>query len=143
MIKSLGKLQFEGVLIYIHTLISTSIIQAAETMYNVTEQELMALELIEKSDLWEVFGTKKSCPDYLLYLEISLYPARYQVHQKTLNFQQHILHQPNESLLYRIFKVQKENKTKGDWVSSVTELVNKYELKLNMKHTEKTIDYKY
>ena len=32
-----------------------------------------------------------------------------------------------------MYKAQRENPTKGDWVSSVTELVEKYDLKLNMK----------
>ena len=111
----------------------TSILYAAETMYNVTEQELRALESIEESVLQEVFVTKRSCPKRLLYLEIGLYPARYQVHRQMLNILQYILHQPPESLLYRMYQTQKENPTKGDWVSSVKELVESYDIDLTLK----------
>ena len=133
MIESLGPYRFEGALIYIHTLIRTSILYAAETMYNVTEQELRALEQIEESVLQEVFVTKRSCPKRLLYLEICLYPARFQVHRQMLNFLQYILQQPTESLLYSMYTEQQKNATKGDWVSSVTKLVDQYEIKLTMK----------
>ena len=119
MIESLGPYRFEGALIYIHTLIRTSILYAAETMYNVKEQELRALEQIEESVLQEVFITKRSCLKHLMYLDIGLYPARYQVHRQMLNFLQYILQQPSGSLLYRMFTVQQENPTKGDWVSLV------------------------
>ena len=67
MIEGLGPFRFEGALIYIHTLIRTSILYAAETMYNVTEQELRALESIEESVLQEVFVTKRSCPKRFFY----------------------------------------------------------------------------
>ena len=136
MIDGLGPFRFEGALIYIHTLIRTSILYAAETMYNVTEKELRALESIEESVLQEVFVTKRSCPKRLLYLEIGLYPARFQVHRQMLNFLQYILHQPIESLLYRMYKIQKENPSKGDWVSSVTELLETYNINLTLKQIQ-------
>ena len=47
MVEGLGPFRFDGALKYIHTLIRTSILYAAETMYNVTESELKALESIE------------------------------------------------------------------------------------------------
>ena len=133
MIENLGPYRFEGALIYIHTLIRTSILYAAETMYNVKEQELRALEQIEESVLQEVFITKRSCLKHLMYLDIGLYPARYQVHRQMLNFLQYILQQPSGSLLYRMFTVQQENPTKGDWVSLVKKLVGQYDINLNME----------
>ena len=144
MVEGLGPFRFEGALIYIHTLIRTSILYAAETMYNVTESELRALESIEESVLTQVFVTKRSCPKHLLYLEIGIFPARYQVHRQMLNFLQYILQQPKESLLNRMFMVQQEHPTKGDWVSTVTNLLNKYEIILTLQQIKemKTTLYK-
>ena len=133
MVEGLGPFRFEGALIYIHTLIRTSILYAAETMFNVTESELRALESIEESILTKVCVTKRSCPKRLLYLELGMYPARYQIHRQMLNFLHYILQQPTESLIYRIFKVQQKHPTKGDWVSSVTKLIDKYEILLNLQ----------
>ena len=73
MVKGLGPFRFEGALTYIHTLISTSILYAAETMYNVRETELRALESVEESVLTQVFVTRRSCPKHLIYLEIGIF----------------------------------------------------------------------
>ena len=83
-------------------------------MYNLTEQELRALERIEESVLQAVFQTKRSCPRHILYLESGMIPARYQVHRQMINFLQYLLTQPSESLLNRMYMTQKENPSKGD-----------------------------
>ena len=49
-----------------------------------------------------------------------------------LNFLQYILIQPNESLMLRMFEVQKKHPTKGDWVSNVNELLKIYNIELTM-----------
>ena len=49
-----------------------------------------------------------------------------------MNFLQYILHQPTNSLMYRMFEVQQENPTKGDWASSVKELIQVYQIKLTI-----------
>ena len=102
LIKNLGPYTFKGALIYIQSLIRTSILYSAETMYSLSESELRAIERIEESALQKVFKTKRSCPRHLLYLESGMYPARNQIHRQMLNFLHYILQQPSESLLHRI-----------------------------------------
>ena len=92
------------------------------------KKELHAIESIEESAIQKSLKTKRSCPKHILYLESGIYPARYIIHRKMLSFLKYILNQPNDSILYRMFKVQKENPTKGDWVSSVEELLKIYEI---------------
>ena len=55
-----------------------------------------------------------------------------------LNFLQYILIQPNESLMLRMFEVQKKHPTKGDWVSNVKELLNMYTIDLIMAEIKNT-----
>ena len=68
------------------------------------------------------------CPKHILFLESGIYPAMYIIHRKMMNFLQYILHQPSNSLMYQMFEVQQENPTKGDWVSSVKELIQVYQI---------------
>ena len=138
LIQNMGPFTFEGALIYIQTLIRNSILYASETMYNVLETEWRALEQIEESVLLKVFKTKRSCPRDLLYLETGMYPARYQVHRQMLNFLQYILQQPSESLLHSMLQAQMKNPSKGDWVSTVKELLKKYQIKLDMIEIKNT-----
>ena len=82
LIKNLGPYTYKGALIYIQSLIRTSILYAAETMYSVNENEMRAIERIEESALQKIFKTKRSCPRHLLYLESGMYPARNQIHRQ-------------------------------------------------------------
>ena len=71
-----------------------------------------------------------------------MYPARYQVLRQMLNFLQYILQQPSESLLHSMLQAQMKNPSKGDWVSTVKELLKKYQIKLDMieiKNTKQSI----
>ena len=99
---------------------------------------------IEESVLTQVFVTKRSCLKHLTYLELGIFPARYQVHRQMLNVLQYILQQPKESLLYRMFMVHNKHPTKGDWVRTVTDLLNKYEIRLTLQQIKemKTTLYK-
>ena len=132
LIKPLGPYTFECALIYIKSLIRNSILYAAEAMCTVKETHYRALESIEESVMVRVFRTLKSCPRHLMYLEVVLVPARYQVHRQVLNYLHYILQQPKNSLLYRIFETMRINPTKGDWASFAMGLIQKYELKLNL-----------
>ena len=83
-------------------------------MYNLSEAELRAIKAIEESAIQKVLKTKRSCPKHILYLESGIYPARYIIHRKMLNFLKYILDQPTNSLMHRIFEVQQKSPTKGD-----------------------------
>ena len=96
LIKPLGPYTFECALIYIKLLIRNSILYASEAMCSIKEAHYRALESIEESVLIRVFKTLKSCPRHLMYLEVGLVPARYQVHRQVLNYIQYILQQPRD-----------------------------------------------
>ena len=136
LIKPLGPYTFECALIYIKSLIRNSILYPSEAMCSIKETHYRALESIEESVLVRVFKTLKSCPRHLMYLEVGLVPARYQVHRQVLNYLHYILQQPKSSLLYRIFERMRTNPTKGDWASFAIELLEKYELKLNINEIQ-------
>ena len=57
MIKNLGKYTFEGGMISINSLLRSSILFAAETMYNITEIEYRKIERIEMEMLRKLFKT--------------------------------------------------------------------------------------
>ena len=132
LIEPLGPYTFEGANIYIHSLLRSTILYAAEAMNNVKEAEYRALESIEESVLTQVFHTKRSCPKHLLYLEAGIVPARYQVQRQVLVFLQYIVQQPTNSLMNKMFEAIRKNPTKGDWARNALDLVKKFELNLTL-----------
>ena len=51
LIKNLGSFTFEGGIIYLQSLLRTSILYGSETMFIITEKEFRAIEVIEESVL--------------------------------------------------------------------------------------------
>ena len=81
------------------------------------------------------------CPRHLLYLETGFVPARFQIQRQMLNLLHYILQQPQGSLLYRMFEVQRKYPTQGDWTSEVSKLIishklSIHEIKKNMKESQ-------
>ena len=61
-VKGLGKYTLEGGMVYINSLLRSSILFAAETMYNIKEIEYRLIEKIEEDMLRRFFETGPGCP---------------------------------------------------------------------------------
>ena len=59
-------------------------------------------------------------------------PARYHIHHQMMNFLQYLLLQPDTSILSRVFRAQKQNPTRGDWVQNVTKLLSEYNINMTL-----------
>ena len=132
LIESLGVYTFESAMIYIESLLRSSLLYASETMHNVKEVEWRALEATEEAVIQKVCGTLRSCPRHMLYLETGFVPARFKVQRQMLNHLHYILQQPEGSLLSRMYLAQVQNPTKGDWASEVAKIVENFELNLSL-----------
>ena len=64
LIKNLGKYTFESSMIYLNSLLRSSILFAAEAMYNVKEIEYRHIERIEEDMIRQIFKTGKGCVGY-------------------------------------------------------------------------------
>ena len=128
LIRGLGKYTFEGGIIYLNSLLRSSILYGAETMYNVKENEIRQLERIEENMLRKLFKTGQGCPIYQLYFESGHCPARFQVKRMKLVFYQYILQQEENSLLFRFLMAQKEEPRRGDWYSEVQQILKEFEI---------------
>ena len=109
---------------------------AAEAMNNVKEAKYKALEAIEESVLTQVFQTKRSCPNHLLYLESGVVPARYQVQRHVLVFIQYILGQPINSIIYKMFEAPVKNTNQEDWAGNTLKLIQKFEFNLTLNEIQ-------
>ena len=112
LVEPLGLYTFESAIVYIESLLRSSILYASETMINVKEAEYRALEKIEESVLQKLFKTTRSCSRHVLYLESGMIPARFQVQRQALNLLQYILQQPSHSLLYKVFEALEKHPTR-------------------------------
>ena len=130
LIQGLGKYTVECGMIYLNSLLRSSILFAAETMYNIKENEYRKLERIEEEMLRKLFKSVKGCPIYQLYLESGHLPARFHIKRIKLVFYKYILSQNEKSLLFTFLMAQKKHPKKGDWYSEIQCILKEFELNL-------------
>ena len=83
--------------------------------------------------LREVSECSRNVPRDLLYLEFGLIPISFIIQMRRLMFLHHILHQGEESLLYRFFFAQLSHPTKGDWVTEAMKDIEDSDLNLELE----------
>ena len=115
---NLKKYYFECGILFLNTILRSSILYACETYYNLKETEVRQLEMLEEGFLRRLLKTSKGCPISQLYLETGHYPARFEIKKIRLLFLKYILNENPESLIYKFLQLQLEKPTRGDWASS-------------------------
>ena len=97
---NLRKYFIECAIIFLKVMLRSSILYACECYYNLKENEIRQLEMIEEGFLREVIKTGKSCPISQLYAEFGLTPARYEIIRIRLLYLQNILTQKEDDFTY-------------------------------------------
>jgi hypothetical protein len=115
---SLNQYYFECALILMNVMLRGTILYAADMYYSLKENELRQIERIEEGYIRKILKTTKGCPITSLYLHFGQTPARFEIMKMRLLYLKYILEQPEESSLNKVFKLQLEHPTPGDWAST-------------------------
>ena len=128
---SFGKFYFEIAVILRSSLMVSSILFNSEAWYNVSKAEIELIESVDLMLLRTLLKAPKSTPKEMLYLELGCLPYREIIRMKRLSFLHYILKQPPDSMIYRYFEAQMNNRTSKDWVTMV--IKDMEDIKMNMK----------
>ena len=106
---------------------------ACETYYNLKENEIRALEMIEEGFLRELFKTGRGCPVSQLYAEVGLIPARYEIIKIRLLYLQEILTQKEDSMIFQMFQLQIKQPKRGDWASTCFKNMKDLQIEMSLE----------
>ena len=70
------------------------------------------------------------------FLELGQYPARFEIQKRRLLYLKYILDQPEESLLKKLYNLQKSYPSRGDWASTCQDDLRKLEITLEQKEIQ-------
>ena len=127
-----GVYNFDIAMIFRSSYLLSSILSNSEVWYGVTKADIEFLEQVDIMLLLEILECSRSIPLDLYYLEFSVIPISYLVKIRRQMGLHHILHQEEQSLLYRFFIAQLSNPTKGDWATEALEVIKYLDLKLDL-----------
>ena len=129
-----GKLYFQVAILLRNSLLVSSMLCNSETWFNLTKAELELLESVDLMLLRNLLGTTKSTPKEMLYLELGIIPFREIIKQRKLNFLHYILAQDEDSIMFKVFEKQYQERQNKDRVSSILmDLRELYKYKIQAK----------
>ena len=125
------------------SLLASSVLCNSQAWYNITHAEMALLESVDVRLLQGVLKTPKSTPKEMLYLELGITPFSEIIRKKRLLFLYYILSQDKNSLIYKVFKSQLQNKTSKDWVTTVIQDFKELNWSINFKEIRKMKKIEY
>ena len=102
----LGRHYFEIALVLRNSLLTSSMLCNTESWYNITKAEMNLFETIDEMLLRKILGAPKSTAKEMLYLELGCLPYREMIRKRRLMFLYYILHEKQESMIYRFLEAQ-------------------------------------
>ena len=114
-----GKHKFEVAMKLRESMFLNRILCNSEAWHAVTAANIVALEKLDQEFLRSILKAHSKTTKEMLYLETGAIPIRWILPQRRINYLKHIVSRKKEELILKVFEAQKENKTKGDFVTLV------------------------
>ena len=132
-----GKYHFEVALVLRSSLLLSSVLLNSETWINLTNKNIRALEQIDESFLSKILETETNTSNTIKYLELGVYPIRFEIMRRKIVFLQYILKQEKSSMMYQVLKATWENPIKNDFVKICTQYLCALDIKMSFEEIEK------
>ena len=104
-----GKFYFEVAMVLRSSLMIYSLLLNSEAWVNISETEIWKLEQNDEILLSKVLGFEANTSNVFKYLELGVYPVRYEIMKCKILFLYYILQQEISSMLYTVLQATFEN----------------------------------
>ena len=111
-----GKYYFEIAMVLRQSLFLSSLLLNSEAWVNYSEKDVRILEQCDEILLTKILDCDGNTSNALKYLDLGILPVRHEIMIRKLSFLQYILKQEENSMIYQILKVTRENSVKNDFV---------------------------
>ena len=140
---SLGHYYFEIGLVMRDTMLVSKLVYNSEVWYNVSDEQLSKLELIDEMWYRKLFNLPTSSPKEGMYIESGKMPIRFIVMMRRLMYYWHVLHKDEDELLHRFMSAQKIWTGRTDWITQVRKNMTDIELNLTDEQISKMSSDEY
>ena len=138
-----GRYYFEVALVLLSSLLLSSILLNSEAWVNLTQNNIRSLEKIDEKLLSRILDSEANTSNAIKYLELGLYPIRFELMKKKIIFLQYILKQDKSSMIYQVLKATWENPIKNDFVKTCKEYLATLEINLSFQEIEEMSQWSF
>ena len=118
------------------SLLLSSILLNSEAWINLSDKDIRVLEKADEMLLSRILESDSNTSNTFKYLELGIYPLRFELMKRTVMFLQYILKQEKSSMIYQVFIATWENPIKNDFVKSCEKYLSVLDIKLSFKEIE-------
>ena len=129
-----GKFHFEVALVLRSSLLLSSLLLNSEAWVNLSDKDIRSLEQTDENLLAKILGCDSNTSNVFKYLELGIYPIRFEIMKRKIIFLQYILQQEKESMIFKVFKATCDNPLKNDFVKTCEKYLEI--LKINLTFEE-------
>ena len=132
-----GKYHFEVALVLRSSLLLSSILLNSEAWINISQQNIRQLEQMDEMLLSRILESEANTSNTMKYLELGVYPIRFELKKRSVLFLQYILQQNKSSMIYQVLKATWENPIKNDFVKMCQKYLIDLDINLSSSEIEK------
>jgi hypothetical protein len=138
-----GKYYFEVAMVLRSSLLLSSLLLNSEAWVNLSDSDIRALERTDEILLSKILESDSNTSNTFKYLELEIYPLRFEIMKRKLLFLQYILQQDKESMIFKVFKATCENPTKNDFVKCCQKYLDCLDIQLTFEEISAMSKYKF
>ena len=98
---------------------------------------------MDENLLSRVLDCAANTSNTIKYLELGVYPIRFEIMKRTVVFLQYILKQEKSSMIYQVLKATLDNPTKNDFGKICKDYLNVLDIKLSFEEIEKLTEWSF
>ena len=130
---SLGNYFFQMAILLRNVAFLNKVLVNSEVWYPINESDLKKLVKMDEILIRSILEVNESTPKELLYLELGIIPLVNIVKCRRIMYLHYLLTTSEDQLLYKFFKAQLRNPSKGDWTEVVKQDLKDFNITSSFK----------
>ena len=138
-----GKYYFEVAMVLRSSLLVSSLLLNSEAWTNLSDSNIRGLEQTDELLLSKILESEANTSNVFKYLELGIYPVRFEIIKRKIIFLQYILQQNESSMVSKVFKATCENPLQKDFVNTCKSYLEQIKIDLSFEQIRQMSVYKF
>ena len=138
-----GKYLFEAALVLRSSLFLSSILLNSEAWVNVSDKEIRALERTDEILLSKILECNSNTSNTFKYLELGIFPIRFEVMKRKIIYLQYLLKQDENSMINRVLKAICDKPEKNDFVENCRKYLKILDINMSFEEIKNTSNWTF
>jgi hypothetical protein len=138
-----GKYFFEVAMVLRSSLLLSSLLLNSEAWVNLSDKDIRGLEKTDEILLSKILESESNTSNTFKYLELGIFPLRFEIMKRKLIFLQYILQQNEESMIFQVLKATCDNPVKNDFVKTCQKYLDCLNIGLTFDEISEMSKYRF